>query len=340
MPKNIETEILMAPDSEGIKRAADILKAGGLVAFPTETVYGLGANGLDGEAVKQIYEAKGRPSDNPLILHLASPEQAERYCHTNEIYYNLAKKFMPGPITVILKKRDCVPNEVTAGLDTVAVRVPSNEIAHQMLAYADIPIAAPSANSSGKPSPTRVGHVIEDLNGKIDMIINGGECKFGVESTIVKPEEDSLILLRPGAVSIEELKTVSPSVVIGGSVLEKYNGVAEAPGMKYRHYAPKARVIILSGSDEAFRDYVNSKPEAGVICFDEDRELIHCAKVIAVGEKQDSEEQARALFAALREFDLYENIAVIYARMPQMDGIGLAVYNRLIKAAGYAVMKI
>ncbi len=340
MLKNIDTQIIMTPDADSISRAAETVKNGGLVVFPTETVYGLGANGLDGNAVKKIYAAKGRPSDNPLILHLASPEQAERYCYTNDIYYELAKRFMPGPLTVILKKKDCIGDEVTAGLDTVAVRVPSNDIAHRLLALADIPIAAPSANLSGRPSPTRVEHVIEDMNGRVDVILNGDECLYGVESTIVKIDDDALILLRPGAVTIEDLKTVSSSVIIGGSVFEQYNGIAEAPGMKYRHYAPKARVIILDASDEAFIDYVNSRPDAGVICFDEDTDNIECKKVISVGEKDNSEEQARALFSALREFDSFDEIAVIYARMPSRDGIGLAVYNRLIKAAGFAVIKI
>ena len=331
--------IIVNDDYENIAQAAEIIKSGGLVAFPTETVYGLGANALDPQAARRIYEAKGRPSDNPLIVHFVEPSDAEKYSYTCELYYKLAFefKFMPGPITVILPKRDCIPSEITSGLDTVAMRVPSHPTARELIKLSGVPIAAPSANASGKPSPTTAAHVIEDLNGRVEMILDGGDCVIGLESTIVKIENDALILLRPGAITYEELRSVCDNVIIGDSVVGKFDGTPLAPGMKYRHYAPDAQVYLLDGADEKVYGFLADKQDCGILCYDEDTELLKYANAVSLGSKYHYAKQAHMLFKCLRDF---KNVDVIYARMPQTDGIGLAVYNRLIKAAGFEVVKL
>ena len=236
-------------DSQALIESTKILRRGGLVVFPTETVYGLGGDGTNAEAAKKIYAAKGRPSDNPLIIHISLPEDAEKYAITNETYYKLAKAFMPGPLTVILPKKDTIPFSVTGGLDSVAVRCPSHPIAREIIAAAGIPVAAPSANLSGKPSPTCARHVIEDLDGRVDMIIDGGSCEIGLESTIVKLDGDSATLLRPGAITADALSCVCKSVKIASAVLEqlKENERPLSPGMKYRHYAPSVPLILIDG---------------------------------------------------------------------------------------------
>ena len=233
----METLLLDAKKDENIEKAAVILKNGGIVAFPTETVYGLGGNGLSKESAEKIYAAKGRPSDNPLILHLADPMQAENYCYTEPMYYTLAAAFMPGPLTVIMKKKDSVPYTTTGGLDTVAVRVPLDESARKLISLCGFPVAAPSANLSGSPSPTKAEHVIGDLSGRVDAILCGGECEIGLESTIVKIEGEHLTLLRPGAITPDMLKEVFPNVVVDDCTTRKYgeNETPAAPGMKYRH---------------------------------------------------------------------------------------------------------
>ena len=232
----IQISVLAAQDAD-LLRAAEILRRGGLVVFPTETVYGLGGNGLDGTAAKKIYAAKGRPSDNPLIIHIATPEDAEQYAVTHPLYYRLASAFMPGPLTVILPKRENVPKSVTGGLDTVAVRCPSHPVAHRLIELAGIPIAAPSANLSGKPSPTCAEDVICDLSGRVDMILDGGACDIGLESTIVKIDGDSLTLLRPGGITYDALCMVCDKVTVADAVMHQLaaNERPLSPGMKYRH---------------------------------------------------------------------------------------------------------
>ncbi len=339
----METLILDAEKNVSIAKAAEVIRAGGLVAFPTETVYGLGGNGLRSDAAERIYKAKGRPNDNPLILHLMDPMEAEKYCYVEPLYYTLASAFMPGPLTVIMKKKDCVPDTVTGGLDTVAVRVPSDRVARDFLTACGVPVAAPSANISGKPSPTKAAHVIEDLSGRIDMILAGGDCEIGLESTIVKLDGDHLTLLRPGAITPEMLQEVFPSVTVDDCSQRPIgkNEKPAAPGMKYRHYAPRAKVVILDGDSERVLSYQReaAKNESnGILCCEEHMIKIGGKHVFSLG--KDPGEMAKKLFASLREFDTIPEVKTIYAVMPPSDGIGAAVRNRLMKAAGFTVIKL
>ena len=327
--------------------AVDILINGGLVAFPTETVYGLGGDATNPDASRKIFAAKGRPSDNPLIIHIADPSEAEKYTYTNEIYYKLAEKFMPGPLTVILKSKDIIPKETRGGLDTVAVRCPVNGIARALISVFGKPIAAPSANLSGSPSPTSAKHVIDDMAGRIDMIIDGGECEIGLESTIVKIEDDgSLILLRPGRITVDELACVAP-VSIASAVTEdlKVGEIAISPGMKYRHYAPKSPLVLLDGNSDDVLSYI-SKEKRGkkaVICYEEDisvyKKTLDDVTLYSFGAREDISSQAKHLFAILREVDK-ESFDVIYAPVPSKDGIGLALYNRMIRAAAHTIINL
>ena len=339
----VKTTYVYHPDDGALRNAAAIMRAGGLVAFPTETVYGLGANGLNGEAARKVYAAKGRPSDNPLILHLFSPEQAENYAYTCPLFYKLALAFMPGPLTVILPKKQIVPDEVTGGLDTVAIRVPSHPIARAMLALCDFPVAAPSANLSGKPSPTCAAHVKRDLDGRIDMILDGGECAVGVESTIVKIDGEDLTLLRPGAVTPEMLSAFCTHFSIDPS-LDKPLSAGErplAPGMKYKHYAPNASVILLDGGEDAICAFMlahRGDENVGFLCSEALKEQLDTDTALSYG--SEGECRAHTLFSCLRRFDEMPRIKVIYTPLPDRSGIGLAVYNRLAKAAGFTVMKL
>ena len=343
-----ETKIIRAPDDSSLQIAAQTILDGGLVVFPTETVYGLGANALDAEASKKIYEAKGRPSDNPLIIHLPSVADVEKYCMPPKFYYTLAEKFLPGALTVILPKRPMIPDTVTAGLDTVAVRIPSNPIANRLLSLCGVPVAAPSANLSGKPSPTTLKHVLDDMNGRADVIIDGGESEIGLESTIIKLEGengDRAVLLRPGEITLDDLRGVCSEVIIGDSVTGKFEGKPIAPGMKYRHYAPDAPVFLIDGDDAEFSGYVEEKigeyaktgKKVGILRYDEDDELAGLENSISLGKKDDSAAQAHRLFECLRDF---KDVDVIYGRLPSKAGIGLAVYNRLIKAAGFQIIDL
>ncbi len=336
----MKTLIIRYKDKESLIPAAEIIKRGGIVAFPTETVYGLGGNALDPEAAGKIYRAKGRPSDNPLIVHLDSYRTAGMYAHTTPLFFDIAEAFMPGPITVVMKKRKFIPDSVTGGLDTVGIRVPSNNIARELIELSGVPIAAPSANISGKPSPTSFAHVLHDLDGKVDAIIDGGSCDFGVESTIIKLDDDKIKLLRPGAVTLEMLSLFGDDIYVDPAVTEKFDGIPLAPGMKYRHYAPSRPLIVLDGEDKAVYEYLSDRPNAAVICFDEDVKHLKNAKVISCGPSADTLTQARRLFDCLREMDDAKDIEVIYARMPSRVGIGLAVFNRLIKAAGFSVIPL
>ena len=333
-------------NEKDLERAARVLRDGGLVVFPTETVYGLGGNALDSGAAEKIYSAKGRPSDNPLIVHLSDAREAEKYAHTNSLFYRIAESFMPGPITVILPKRDIIPLSVTGGLDTVALRVPSNVIARRLIELSGLPIAAPSANISGKPSPTKASHVIHDLDGRVDMIIDGGDCDIGLESTIVRIDgEDALTLCRPGAVTYEQLSELCREVNIDKAVTGKLADGERpiAPGMKYRHYAPSCPVILIEGEHGKAVEYIKERADkhTGVMCFDCDMSAFPCAGLtVSLGALDDADAHAHRLFDALRVFDGREDIERVYSFLPDKSGISFAVFNRLIKAAGFHTEKV
>ncbi len=323
-------------------RAGEILRQGGLVVFPTETVYGLGANALDADAAKKIYAAKGRPSDNPLIVHIASPNEAEKYAYTSEEFFRLARAFMPGPLTVIMPKRDCIPLSVTGGLSSVGIRCPENGIARRLIKAAGVPVAAPSANISGKPSPTRADHVKTDLENKVDMIIDGGECTFGLESTIVKIEDGKITLLRPGAITLDMLSALFDNIEVASAVTDKLEEGARplSPGMKYRHYAPTSPLYLLSGSDERRLAYCSAADsDTLLLLFDEEAKDFPTHKIITIGKKSDEISQAKRLFAALREADRC-NCKKILAPLPKKSGISLALYNRMIRAAAHNIIEL
>ena len=330
-----------------IKTAAEILNGGGLVAFPTETVYGLGGDGTNPNAAMKIYSAKGRPSDNPLIIHIAKPADAEEYTYTSELYYKLADRFMPGPLTVVMRAKDSVPKETRGGLSTVAVRCPSHPVARMLITEVGKPIAAPSANLSGSPSPTIASHVIDDMNGRIDMIIDGGDCEIGLESTIVKLEDNgSMTLLRPGKITITELACIG-DVYVADAVTDKLREgeVALSPGMKYRHYAPEAPVVLLDGDTRQIIDYIKAdgKTNYSVVCYSEDEALLRsslaAAEFYVLGARDDINEQAHQLFAILREVDKH-SYDKIYAPLPSKEGVGLALYNRMIRAAAHTIINL
>lgn len=348
----METEIIRAVPlddraEKDLVRAAKIIRDGGLVVFPTETVYGLGADAMSAPAAAKIYAAKGRPSDNPLIIHIAAPEDAEKYTYVTPTYRKLAAAFMPGPLTVILRSRDNIPKTTRGGLDTVAVRCPSHPVAHRLIELSGVPIAAPSANLSGSPSPTSAPHVIDDMRGRVDMIIDGGASEFGLESTIVKIEDDgSLTLLRPGRITPEELSAVVPTVHIAGAVTEqlKDGEVALSPGMKYRHYAPKCPVFLLDGSKDAVARYLPTRTgNIAVIAYSEDIPALQRSRADAdfydFGAREDELSHAHRLFYLLREADK-KNYDAIYAPLPPTDGVGLALYNRMIRAAAHQIVKL
>ena len=342
----MDTEIF-ALDAENIdkaliNKAGNIIKNGGLAAFPTETVYGLGASALDGGAVKKIYAAKGRPSDNPLIIHVCSKEQIFEYTRdVSDTAKKLIDAFMPGPFTVILKKKSVIPDEVTAKMDTVAVRFPENKIACALINAAGVPIAAPSANLSGKPSPTEAKHVIHDMRGRIECIIDGGSCDVGVESTIVDASGEIPMLLRPGGVTYDMLKSVVPETVIDAHVLKSVaaDEQPKCPGMKYRHYAPDADVTVVEGEKDAVQKkirellYENRNTVTGVLTMYES--AYDDAVIISAG--KTNREYAKNLFAALRKFDDL-GVKVVFAEFCDRDGYGLAVKNRLYKSAGNKVI--
>ncbi len=349
----MKTELIQinTPFKEGdlaaLDRAADCLRAGGLVIFPTETVYGLGADATDAEAAHRIYAAKGRPSDNPLIVHIAEPREAQKYAKTTPLYDRLASLFMPGPLTVIMPCRDTIPRAVTGGLSTVAIRCPAHPIARELLKRAGIPIAAPSANLSGSPSPTRADHVAEDMDGRVDMILDGGECEIGLESTIIKiDDEDSATLLRPGAITVEMLSAVLPHIHIADAVLAALpeNAPVLSPGMKSRHYAPKTPLYLLDGSRDACAAYLRSHTEKNaVLCYNEDlpvyREFLREGCCFPFGSVADEAAQAHRLFTLLREIDKLGFLG-IYAPLPGKSGLGLALYNRMIRAAAHQIIHL
>ena len=338
----MNTLLLSAADGNTPAIAAEIITKGGLVAIPTETVYGLGANGLDEEAVAKIFEAKGRPQDNPLILHVADISDMERFCHSiPKAAYDLADAFWPGPLTLVLPARDIVPKRTTGGLSTVAVRCPDCEVTRQIIRLAGIPLAAPSANISGKPSTTTAEHVLHDHNGKIDAIVDGGPCRVGVESTIVDLTDDRPRLLRPGGIGPEELIAVLGDLVVDKAVTAKIDqdAVVKAPGMKYRHYAPEEPVIIVAGSREKAAAYIrrNFEPGDRVLCFEEELPLYEGCNPLSYGKEADVNTLSAGLFAALRELD-DPSIHQVFARCPEGGGVAYAVQNRLKKAAAFHIV--
>ena len=339
----METLLLSADAPETAKTAAQIIQNEGLVAIPTETVYGLGANGLSENAVLKIFQAKGRPQDNPLILHLWGPEQMADYCRDiPEVAYTLAEKFWPGPLTMVLPARDNVPRRTTGGLSTVAVRCPDSEITRQIIRLAGVPLAAPSANLSGKPSTTTAQHVLHDHNGRIEAVVDGGPCRVGVESTIVDLTETPARLLRPGGITPEQLVEVLGELTVDKAVTAQIDrdAVVKAPGMKYKHYAPDCAVLIVAGGREAAADYIHRHFEPGdrVLCFAEELPLYaHCAP-LAYGTEADVNTLSAGLFAALRELD-DPAVKRVFARCPVGGGVAYAVQNRLKKAAGFHIIQ-
>ncbi len=328
------------PDTPGL--AAELIRSGALVGLPTETVYGLGANGLDPEAVAQIFQVKGRPGDNPLILHLTGAEQIGLFCHdAPETAYLLAERFWPGPLTMVLPAKPCVPKRTTGGLSTVAVRCPDCAITRKIIALAGVPIAAPSANLSGKPSTTTAQHVLDDHDGKIPAVVDGGPCAVGVESTIVDLTGNTPRLLRPGGISPEQLREVLGEIVIDEAVTAQLapDAVAKAPGMKYRHYAPQEPVVIVSGSREAAARYIRAHmlPEDRVLCFEEELPLYAGCDPLSYGREDDPDSLGAGLFAALRILD-DPGIHQVYARCPTGEGVAFAVQNRLKKAAAFRII--
>ena len=340
----MKTLLLSAQAPETASIAADLIQKGELVAIPTETVYGLGANGLDEEAVAKIFQAKGRPQDNPLILHICGPEQIELFCHhIPQSAYDLAAAFWPGPLTLVLPARDVVPRRTTGGLDTVAVRCPDNAVTREIIRLSGVPIAAPSANISGKPSTTTAQHVLHDHDGKIAAIVDGGPCRVGVESTIVDLTEERPRLLRPGGIGPEQLLTVLGDLVVDKAVTAPIDkdAVVKAPGMKYRHYAPAEPVVIVSGSREKAAQYIHRHftPGDRVLCFEEELPLYADCAPLSYGKEADVNTLSAGLFAALRELD-DPKIHQVFARCPVGGGVAYAVQNRLRKAAAFHIVDV
>lgn len=357
--KIIEIEYPQKPRDEELLEGARILREGGLVAFPTETVYGLGANALDEEAARKIYEAKGRPSDNPLIAHVSSMEEVyPLVSQVSEKAKKLMDAFWPGPMTLIFPKSDLVPYGTTGGLDTVAVRMPSDPVANRLIALAGVPVAAPSANTSGRPSPTTAQHVLQDMDGRIDMIIDGGPVGIGVESTIVDVSVETPTVLRPGAITMEMLEEVLGEVQIDPAILGPVSADLrpKAPGMKYKHYAPKADLTLVEPEDgdmespdslERMTEKVRQLAEeklaegfrVGIICTDESRQTYPKGLVRSIGSRTRRETVAHNLYALLREFDDLKADYIFSESFPE-DHLGQAIMNRLSKAAGYHIIKV
>ena len=335
----MQTLYLSANQPNTAVQAAQIIRQGGLVALPTETVYGLGANGLSPEAVDKIFVAKGRPNDNPLILHISDASQMEALCHSiPESAWALAAAFWPGPLTMVLPAKDVVPKRTTGGLSTVAVRCPDSDITRAIIASSGVPVAAPSANISGKPSTTTAEHVRHDHDGRIDCIVDGGACRVGVESTIIDLTENPPRLLRPGGITLEELEGVLGKVTVDEAVSRSLSAgeIAKAPGMKYKHYAPQCQVVIVEGKREVAARWIHARWREGdrVLCFEEELQLYGGCDPLAYGREAEPATLSAGLFDALRQLD-DPKVGVVYARCPAGEGIGLAVRNRLSKAAAF-----
>ena len=339
------TLLLKHTDPNAAQTAAAFLRRGELVALPTETVYGLGADGLNPEAVAKIFAAKGRPQDNPLILHISEPNELEKYCRDiPDSAWLLAERFWPGPLTMVLPVRDLVPRSTTAGLDTVAMRCPQTPITREIIRLAGVPIAAPSANLSGKPSTTTAAHVLHDygLDGPLAAVVDAGPCRVGVESTIVSLTGDRPRLLRPGGVGPEALREVLGRLEVDRAVtgLISDDAVVRAPGMKYKHYAPRAQVIVVEGSSEAAARYIRPRLDEGsaVLCFAEELPLYGGCRTLAYGSETAPQTLSAGLFGALRDLDR-DDVSKIYARCPTGGGVACAVRNRLLKAAGFRTVR-
>ena len=351
----MKTEIIKfkgnAKDKIYLKKISDTLREGGLVVLPTETVYGLGGNGLNKRACKKIYEAKGRPSDNPLILHIAENSQLDPLvAEIPEVAKKCMEKFWPGPLTIIFKRSDLIPDEATGGLETVAIREPSNEIAHAILKAVDFPVAAPSANLSGRPSPTKVEHVIEDLNGRVDIIVDGGHSVVGIESTVLDVTVDPPMILRPGKITLEDLREIDDNIRIDNATIDAKSGeIPKSPGQKYRHYAPRAEAICFGGRLDKVVNEIkknieeNKDKKVAVLATDEtydEYKNLDIKLLINLGSRDHLEEVAANLFDALRRCD-DENVDIIFAEGFELRGIGLSIMNRLLKAcSGKVVMRI
>ena len=327
--------------ANAVNVASEILKSGGIVAVPTETVYGLAASAYSDDAIKSVFTAKGRPQDNPLIVHIASIDMLNDIARDiPDVAYECAKAFWPGPFTMVLPKGDKIANSVSAGLNTVAVRFPSDKTICDIIIKSGLPLAAPSANTSGRPSPTTASHVIEDLDGKIDAVVCGNDSSVGVESTVVSLVDEKPRLLRPGAVTPEQLRKILPDLIIDDAVLKqlKEGEKVASPGMKYKHYAPKTSAILVEGCSNSFVRYVNQKTDCAAICFEEEYYSISVKK-ISYGSKRNESTLAKNVFAVLRDIDTF-GVKEVYIHAPSKDGVGLAVYNRLIRACGFNVVTL
>ena len=332
---------MLTTSEDDLFLAADLIKSGEVVGMPTETVYGLAANAFDEQAVAKIFKAKGRPSDNPLIVHISSFDMVREIAsEIPPLAVRLAERFWPGPLTMIMPKSDKIPLITSGGLDTVGIRFPSHPAARRLIELSGVPLAAPSANLSGSPSPTTVERVFQDMNARIPAIIDGGECTVGVESTVISFEGDAVRILRPGGVTKEMLLEAAPSVIIDSGVLSELSPDASAPspGMKYKHYAPKADVRIIKGDIRAYSDYVRKTAADGDYCllFDES-ERVDSVPYLCYGD--DPKDQAHELFECLRKLD-EKGAKTVYARCPDITGVGLAVYNRILRAAGFCVIDL
>lgn len=339
------------PELDKIQIAAEALRKGGLVAFPTETVYGLGANALDEKAVLRIFEAKNRPADNPIIVHVANRDDVYVLAeHVPGVAEGLIDRFWPGPLTLLFVKSEAVPNAVTAGLGTVAIRMPSHAVAHALIAQAGVPVAAPSANLAGRPSPTSAEHVLDDLSGRIEVLIDGGEIGYGVESTVLDLTTEPPTVLRPGPVTVEELEEVIGELEVHPAARAEVPvevAIARSPGMKYRHYAPAAEVVVVEGPLEGVvakvQELVDARRElggrVGVMATEETAPRYRADIVKVVGSRRDPRTVAKNLFGVLREFDA-EGVGFVVAEGLESVGIGLAVMNRLRKAAGHNIVRV
>lgn len=341
--KDINTDIRF------IEEAGKVIRNGGTVAFPTETVYGLGANALDDEAVKKIFIAKGRPQDNPLIIHVSTKEISGLVKDVPEVAQKIIDKFWPGPLTVILEKKDIIPNVTSANLNTIGIRMPNSEIALKLIELAERPIAAPSANISGRPSPTEVERCVEDLNGRVDYIIGGESSDIGVESTIVDCTVNPPLVLRPGGITLEMLKEINPEIELDKALKSKPNDdfKPKAPGMKYKHYAPNAHLKIIKGKNEKtieiineiVENYIEKGNDVAILTTKENLNKFNNGKVISLGSENDLKEIAKNLFEALRKCDDL-GVQYILCQGFEENGVGLAIMNRLNKAAGYDILEV
>lgn len=335
--------LLLKDSAEHLEKAALLIKNGEIVGIPTETVYGLGADASNEDAVRKIFAAKGRPADNPLIVHLSDFSEAEKYTsYIPELAYKLAERFCPGPFTIILPKNERIPLVTSGGLDTVGIRIPSHPVMNKIIKLSGCPIAAPSANTSGYPSPTTAQHVMYDMKGKISAVVDGGQSEFGVESTVITIEnEETVRILRPGCVTAQQLSEICGNVIIDKAILNELSKgeKAASPGMKYKHYSPDADIVLVEAEIDRFIEYVGNHNESAntySLIFDGDKEKFPF-KYLTYG--SNDLECAHNIFQKLRELDEL-GAEKVYVRAPSADGVGLAVYNRLIRAAGFEVIRI